>query len=306
MGKNCAVGRLHLAALCPPFCDDHWRTIAPIVNFPLARCRSTCTRKNADMLLGKRIAVVLPAYNAGRTLRRTYAEIPHDIVDDVILTDDASRDDTVEVARQLGIHTLRHDCNLGYGGNQKTCYRAALTRGADIVIMLHPDYQYSPRLVAAMASMVASGHYDLVMGSRILGKGALKGGMPRYKYVFNRALTFIQNIMIDQKLSEYHTGFRAWSRRALEPLPILNFSDDFVFDNEIVAAAHYFDFAIVEISCPTRYFPEASSIDFRRSAVYGLGVLRTALPFRLQKWDLSHSPLFAQPARLAPELEPAQ
>src|SRR5208282_2581830 len=189
------------------------------------------------MLLGKRIAVVLPAYNAGRTLRRTYAEIPHDIVDDVILTDDASRDDTVEVARQLGIHTLRHDCNLGYGGNQKTCYRAALTRGADIVIMLHPDYQYSPRLVAAMASMVASGHYDLVMGSRILGKGALKGGMPRYKYVFNRALTFIQNIMIDQKLSEYHTGFRAWSRSALEPLPILNFSDDFVFDNEIVAAA---------------------------------------------------------------------
>ncbi len=265
-------------------------------------------RKNADMLLGKRIADVLPAYNAGRTLRRTYAEIPHDIVDDVILTDDASRDDTVEVARQLGIHTLRHDCNLGYGGNQKTCDRAALARGADIVIILHPDYQYNPRLVAAMASMVASGHYDLVTGSRILGKGALKGGMPRYKYLFNRALTFIQNILIDQRLSVIHTGFRAWRRSALEALPILNFSDDFVFDNEIVAAAHYFEFAIGEIDCPTVYLTEASSIDFRRSVVYGLGVLRTALAFRLQKWDLSHSPLFAQTraARLAPELEPAQ
>ena len=260
-----------------------------------------------NMLLGKRVAVVLPAYNAGKTLRQTYAEIPHDIVDDVILTDDASRDDTVEVARELGIHTLRHDRNTGYGGNQKTCYRAALARGADIVIMLHPDYQYSPRLVAAMASMIASGHYDLVMGSRILGKGALKGGMPKYKYIANRFLTLAENLLIGQKLSEYHTGYRAWSREALEALPILNFSDDFVFDNEIVAAAHFFGFPIGEISCPTKYFPEASSINFRRSVVYGLGVLRTGLAFRLHKAGLVRSPLFvtADEARIPGRLQAA-
>ena len=237
------------------------------------------------MLLGQRIAVVLPAYNASATLRRTHAEIPLDVVDDVILTDDASRDDTVEVARELGIHTIRHERNLGYGGNQKTCYRAALARGADIVIMLHPDYQYSPRLVTAMASMIASGHYDLVMASRILGLGALRGGMPLYKYIFNRLLT------------EYHTGYRAWSRRALESLPILNFSDDFVFDNEIVASAHYFGYPIGEISCPTKYFDEASSINFRRSVVYGLGVLSTSLAFRLRRWGLASSPIFERRAK---------
>lgn len=257
------------------------------------------------MLLGRKIAIVLPAYNAGKTLRRTFDEIPHDIVDDVILTDDASKDDTVAIAGELGIHTLRHERNLGYGGNQKTCYRAALARGADIVIMLHPDYQYSPLLVVAMASMVASGHYDVVLGSRILGNGALKGGMPLYKYVANRALTLFQNIFINQKLSEYHTGYRAWSRRALENLPILNFSDDFVFDNEMLTSAHFFGFGIGEISCPTKYFEEASSINFKRSLVYGLGVLRTSLAFRMQRWGLASSPLFARnvAGRIAPRLE---
>ena len=245
------------------------------------------------MLMGKRIAVVLPAYNAEKTLRQTYAEIPHDIVDDVILTDDASRDDTVSVARELGIQTLRHDRNLGYGGNQKTCYRAALERGADVVIMLHPDYQYSPKLVTAMASMVCSGHYGVVLGSRILGNGALKGGMPVYKYFANRALTFTQNLLIGQKLSEYHSGYRAWSRKVLTTLPILNFSDDFVFDNEMLSAAHYFGFPIGEISCPTKYFEEASSINFRRSVTYGLGVLRVAAAFRLQRWGAARSPIFA-------------
>ena len=246
------------------------------------------------MLLGRKIAVVLPAYNAAKTLRRTYAEIPHDIVDDVILTDDASTDDTVAIAHELGIHTLRHDKNLGYGGNQKTCYRAALARGADVVIMLHPDYQYSPRLVTAMASMVASGIYNVVLGSRILGNGALQGGMPLYKYVANRALTLAQNLLIGQKLSEYHTGYRAWSRQALVDLPVLNFSDDFVFDNQMLSAAHYFGFRIGEISCPTKYFEEASSINFRRSVKYGLGVLSTAWAFRMQKLGLADSPVFAR------------
>ncbi|HEY1942273.1 MAG TPA: glycosyltransferase family 2 protein [Roseiarcus sp.] len=236
---------------------------------------------------------MLPAYNASKTLRQTFAEIPREIVDDVILTDDGSKDDTVKIAQELGIYTLRHDRNLGYGGNQKTCYRAALARGADIVIMLHPDYQYSPLLVTAMASMVASGHYDVVFGSRILGNGALAGGMPLYKYIANRALTLIQNILINQKLSEYHTGYRAWSRDVLATLPLLNFSDDFVFDNEMVTSAHFFGFPIGEISCPTKYFEEASSINFRRSLIYGLGVLRTALAFRLQRWGLRSSSLFA-------------
>jgi len=259
------------------------------------------------MLFGRKVAVVLPAYNAAKTLRQTYAEIPHEIVDDIILTDDASADETVRIARELGIHTLRHDRNLGYGGNQKTCYRAALARGADIVIMLHPDYQYSPRLVTAMASMVSSGHYDVVLGSRILGNGALKGGMPLYKYIANRALTFVQNILIDQKLSEYHTGYRAWSRNVLASLPMLSFSDDFVFDNEMLTSAHFFDFRIGEISCPTKYFAEASSINFKRSLIYGIGVLRTALAFRLQRAGLRASPLFGSDvaARLPPRLERA-
>ena len=245
------------------------------------------------MLAGKRVAVVMPAYNAAKTLSQTVAEIPREIVDDIILTDDASRDDTVEIAKSLGLHTLRHEANRGYGGNQKTCYMAALECGADIVIMLHPDYQYSPRLVAAMASMIASGHYDVVLASRILGKGALAGGMPLYKYVANRMLTFVENILLGQKLSEYHTGYRAWSRAVLEKLPLLSCSDDFVFDNQMIAQAVHFGFPIGEISCPTKYFDDASSINFRRSVTYGFGVLSTALRFRLNKMKLSKSELFA-------------
>jgi glycosyltransferase involved in cell wall biosynthesis len=244
------------------------------------------------MLAGKRVAVVMPAYNAAKTLSQTVAEIPREIVDDIILTDDASRDDTVQVANALGLHTLRHESNRGYGGNQKTCYAAALERGADIVIMLHPDYQYSPRLVAAMASMIASGHYDAVLASRILGKGALAGGMPLYKYVANRALTFVENILLGQKLSEYHTGYRAWSREVLEKLPLLTCSDDFVFDNQMIAQAVHFGYSIGEISCPTKYFDDASSINFRRSVTYGFGVLGTALEYRLNKMGLSKSKLF--------------
>ena len=244
------------------------------------------------MLAGKRIAVILPAYNAARTLERTVAEIPRDIVDEVILTDDGSADDTAALSRRLGLHTLVHDRNRGYGANQKTCYAEALARHADIVVMLHPDYQYSPRLVAAMASMIASGHYDVVLGSRILGRGALAGGMPLYKYIANRFLTFFENVMLGLKLSEYHTGYRAWSRGLLERLALERCSDDFVFDNEMLAQAAYIGAPIGEISCPTRYFAEASSINFERSVTYGLGVLRTALAYRLAKWRLRPSPLF--------------
>jgi glycosyltransferase involved in cell wall biosynthesis len=244
------------------------------------------------MLDGKRVAVVLPAYNAEQTLVRTYREIPLDVVDDVILIDDASKDATSQLARSLGIHTIIHEANRGYGGNQKTCYAAALERGADIVVMLHPDYQYSPRLVTAMASMIASGHYDVVMASRILGKGALKGGMPLYKYVANRALTALENVLLGQKLSEYHSGYRAWSRKVLETLPLEVCSDDFVFDNQMLAQATWFGFDIGEISCPTRYFAEASSINFRRSCIYGWGVLSTALAYRLARWGLVRPALF--------------
>jgi glycosyltransferase involved in cell wall biosynthesis len=259
-----------------------------------------------QMILGKRVVVVLPAYNAARTLIRTYEEIPHDVVDDVILTDDASRDDTVEVARRLGIHTLVHRRNQGYGANQKSCYTSALARGADIVVMLHPDYQYTPKLVTAMASMIASGEYDAVLGSRILGRGALVGGMPLYKYVFNRLLTFAQNLLMQQKLSEYHTGYRAWSRDVLTTLPLLACSDDFVFDNQMLAQAMWSGCRIGEISCPTRYFPEASSINFRRSVIYGLGVLKTALQFRLARWRWSNGGLFraADDLRLDPGRTP--
>ncbi len=244
------------------------------------------------MVEGKRVVVVLPAYNAARTLARTVREIPRDAVDDVILTDDASRDETAELARSMGLHVLTHEVNLGYGGNQKTCYAEALARGADIVVMLHPDYQYSPTLVTAMASMIASGHYDAVLASRILGRGALAGGMPLYKYVFNRLLTLLENILLAHKLSEYHTGYRAWSAEVLSTLPLLACSDDFVFDNQMIAQAIHFGFRIGEISCPTRYFAEASSINLRRSIVYGLGVLRTALTFRLHRMRLLRSPLF--------------
>ena len=249
------------------------------------------------MLSNKKVCVVLPAYNAAKTLARTFAEIPADIVDDVILTDDASADETIAVARQLGIHTLIHDANRGYGANQKTCYRAALARGADIVVMLHPDYQYTPRLVTAMASMIASEQFDVVLGSRILGVGALAGGMPRYKYVANRVLTLVQNLLMGHKLSEYHTGYRAWSRAVLEQLPLLACSDDFVFDNQMLAQAIHFGFRVGEISCPTKYFAEASSINFRRSVVYGLGVLRTSAAFRLHKLGLARWPLLSGDGR---------
>ena len=257
------------------------------------------------MIDGLRVAAVLPAYNAALTLRQTVAEIPRDVVDDIILTDDCSRDTTVAVAEELGLHVVRHDENRGYGGNQKSCYTAALGRGADIVVMLHPDYQYSPKLVTAMAGMIASGHYDAVFASRILGKGALAGGMPRYKYVFNRMLTLFQNIVMSQKLSEYHTGYRAWSRRVLETLPLLAASDDFVFDNQMIAQTAWFGFAIGEISCPTRYFAEASSINFKRSCVYGLGVLATSLEYRLARWGLLRSPLFDRADRLKLAANPA-
>lgn len=244
------------------------------------------------MLHGKRVIVVLPAYRAEKTLERTYRDIPHDIVDDCLLVDDASDDQTVHMAQRLGIRTFVHDINRGYGANQKTCYREALRLGADIVVMLHPDYQYDPRLITAMAGMIASGIYDLVLGSRILGNTALHGGMPRYKYISNRFLTLFQNWLLGIKLSEYHTGYRAYSRPVLESLPLLACSDDFVFDNQVITQAAAFGFSIGEISCPTKYFEEASSINFRRSVVYGMGVLETSVVYRMWKWGLWKSPLF--------------
>jgi glycosyltransferase involved in cell wall biosynthesis len=244
------------------------------------------------MIENRRVTVILPAYNAAKTLARTCAEIPRDIVDDIILTDDASRDETVAIAGGLGLHTIRHEHNRGYGGNQKTCYQAALERGADIVVMLHPDYQYTPKLVPAMAAMLVSDHYDAVLASRILGRGALAGGMPPYKYIANRALTFTQNILMGAKLSEYHSGYRAWTRAVLERLPLDRCSDDFVFDNQMLALAMHFGYRIGEISCPTRYFPAASSIDLRRSVIYGVGVLATSMQYRLHRAGLRRSGLF--------------
>ena len=244
------------------------------------------------MVNGKRVMVVLPAYNAARTLERTISEIPPGVVDDLLLVDDASKDDTVSLARRLGIACVVHPKNRGYGGNQKTCYTEALRRGADIVVMLHPDYQYSPRLIGAMAWLVASGEFDVILGSRILGTGALDGGMPRYKYVANRFLTAVENVLLGERLSEYHTGYRAFAREVLERLPLEEGSDDFVFDNEMLAQAVAFGYRIGEISCPTRYFAEASSINFRRSVVYGFGVLGTALKFRLHRWGLRRDRLF--------------
>src|SRR5215208_327721 len=241
--------------------------------------------------------VVLPAYNAGRTLEKTIAEIPMTVVDELLLVDDASGDDTVAVAERLGIPYVVHPRNRGYGGNQKTCYTEALRRGADIVIMLHPDYQYSPRLIEAMAPLAASGEFDVILGSRILGEGALAGGMPVYKYLSNRALTAFENILLGLKLSEYHTGYRAFRREVLETLPLHECSDDFLFDNQILAQAAMFGFRIGEISCPTKYFAEASSINFRRSVVYGLGVLGTSMRYRLQRWGLVRSRLFDREGR---------
>ena len=244
------------------------------------------------MLQGQRIAVVLPAYNAAATLERTYQEIPRDLVDDVLLVDDASEDETVSIASRLNITTFTHPTNLGYGGNQKTCYRQALQLKSDVFIMLHPDYQYTPRLIPAMASMVVSKEYDMVLGSRILSGQALKGGMPLYKYLSNRFLTAVENMLTLAKLSEYHTGYRAFSRRVLETLPLEENSNDFVFDNQVIVQALYFGFRIGEISCPSRYFPEASTLSFGRSVKYGLGVLLTGLQFRLQKLGICHFSIF--------------
>ncbi len=251
------------------------------------------------MYNGKKVIVVMPAYRAALTLERTYREIPFDLVDDVILVDDHSPDNTADVARELGIrHVIRHDKNKGYGGNQKTCYAKALDLGADIVIMLHPDYQYTPLLLTAMISIIGNDLYPVVFGSRILGKGALKGGMPMYKYIANRFLTFTQNVLMNQKLSEYHTGYRAFSAEVLRSLDFTHNSDDFVFDNEMIAQIFWQGFDIAEVTCPTKYFDEASSINFKRSAVYGLGVLTVSVCYRLSRWGLMRWKLLS-PKRVA-------
>jgi glycosyltransferase involved in cell wall biosynthesis len=253
------------------------------------------------MYHNKRIVVVMPAYNAERTLLQTYEEIDRDLVDDVILVDDASNDRTVEVANELGLHVLVHPKNRGYGGNQKTCYAEAVRLGADIIIMVHPDYQYTPLLIPAMATMIANGVYDCVIGSRILGGKARTGGMPLYKYLSNRLLTLSQNLLMGSKLTEFHTGYRAFSREVLERLPLDQNSDDFVFDNQMLAQVIFYGYRIGEVSCPTKYFDEASSINFRRSCVYGLGCLRTALEFRLARIGLTRSRIFRRPLRQQPQ-----
>ncbi|HYL12253.1 MAG TPA: glycosyltransferase family 2 protein [Terriglobales bacterium] len=248
------------------------------------------------MINGKRVAVVMPAFNAEKTLEATVCDIP-DLVDIRILVDDHSSDKTVELAERLGLHVYVHDKNYGYGRNQQTCYREALAAGADVIIMVHPDYQYTPLLVTAMASMVAFDVYDVVLGSRIIGGQARRGGMPFYKYVANRLLTALENLFLGAKLSEYHTGYRAFSRKVLTELPLLENSDDFVFDNQVLAQCVYFGFRIGEVSCPTKYFAEASSINFRRSVKYGLGVLATTLQFALQKWGLVRLSRFSAQGR---------
>lgn len=244
------------------------------------------------MLNGKKIVVVLPAYNAAATLAKTHSEIPFEVVDEVILVDDHSKDETAEISRQLQLKTIVHPSNRGYGGNQKTCYKNALSAGADIVLMLHPDYQYTPRLIVPMAAMIAYGGYDAALGSRILAQSAVKGGMPVYKYLFNRVLTLIQNLLMGQKLSEYHTGYRAFSRKILETLPLEENSDDFVFDNEMIAQMLYFGFRVGEVSCPTHYSPESSSISFRRSVKYGFGVLSVSMKYFLEKRGLIRTRIF--------------
>ena len=245
------------------------------------------------MISGQKVVVVMPAYNAELTLERTFKDIPFDIVDEVLLVDDFSHDETVALAQKLNIRCFLHERNLGYGGNQKTCYTEALKLGADIVVMLHPDYQYSPKIIPALAGLVASGEYELALGSRILGGKSIQGGMPVYKYLANRVLTAMQNLILGAKLSEYHTGFRAFARRVLEILPILENSDDFLFDNEILCQAVYFGFNIGEVSCPTHYFPEASSINLTRSVKYGFGVLLTSGKFLLQKLGLRNYKIFS-------------
>lgn len=245
------------------------------------------------MLANKKIIVVLPAYNAAKTLQKTFEEIPFDIVDDVILTDDFSNDETITIAKKIGIqHIISHDKNKGYGANQKSCYKKALELNADIIVMLHPDYQYTPKLIPAMCTLVVNDLYDVVLGSRILSKGALKGGMPFYKYVSNRILTLVQNILMNQKLSEYHTGYRCFDAKILNKIDFENNSDDFVFDNEILAQCCYINARIGEISCPANYFEEASSINFKRSIIYGFGVLRVSISYFLQKIKLFQSSLF--------------
>ena len=246
------------------------------------------------MLNGKKIVIVMPAYNAAKTLERTYRELPHDIVDEVVLVDDQSKDETAELAHSIGInHIIVHDENLGYGGNQKTCYKHALDLGADVVIMVHPDYQYTPKLCRAMASVIAEGIYDCVLGSRILGTGALKGGMPFYKYIANRGLTAFQNLMLSYKLSEYHTGYRAFSKNILQTLPLEFNSNNFVFDNQMLAQIIYAGYEIGEVTCPTKYMDEASSINIKNSIIYGLGVIRTSMEYRANKMKLIKSKKFA-------------
>jgi glycosyltransferase involved in cell wall biosynthesis len=245
------------------------------------------------MIKNKKVTVVLPAYNAAATLEKTYKEIPMDIVDEVVLVDDNSKDETMQKAKDLGIkHVIRHEVNRGYGGNQKTCYNKALEIGSDIIIMVHPDYQYTPKLIESMAYLIANEVYPVVFGSRILGKGALKGGMPIYKYIANRILTLFQNILMGQKLSEYHTGYRAFDKKIFEKINIEANSDDFIFDNQMIAQVFNANFDIAEITCPTKYFDEASSINFKRSSIYGLGVLKVSILYRLNKWGIYTSPIF--------------
>ena len=250
------------------------------------------------MLKNKKIVVVLPAYNAEKTIEQTYNEIPFDIVDEVVLVDDLSKDRTVEVAKQIGIkHIIIHEKNKGYGGNQKTCYKKALDLGGDIIIMLHPDYQYTPKLITAMASIIANDVYSVVMGSRTLGKGALKGGMPLYKYISNRILTLIQNILMNQKVSEYHTGYRAYTKEVLMSINLEANSDNFVFDNQVLAQITFAGYEIAEITCPTKYSENSSSINFTNSIVYGLGVLSVSLAYFFQKMGLAKYKLFEKPHR---------
>lgn len=245
------------------------------------------------MLNGKKIGIVLPAYNAAGTLEKTYKEIPFDIVDEIVLVDDASKDNTSELAKALGIHhVIRHEQNLGYGGNQKTCYAKALELDVDIIVMLHPDYQYTPKLIYAIVSIIAFDVYPVVLGSRILGNGALKGGMPLYKYIANRFLTLTQNVLMGQKLSEYHSGYRAFSKEIFSKINIQANSDDFVFDNEMLGQIFYAGYEIGEVTCPTKYFEEASSINFKRSVKYGLGVLGVSVKYRLAKWKIVIDPIF--------------
>lgn len=249
------------------------------------------------MIYGKRVVVVMPAFNAEKTLEKTWSEVPREYIDTIVLVDDGSHDGTVSLSRKLGLHTLVHDANRGYGGNQKTCYREALRLNADIVVMVHPDYQYSPKLIVSLAAMVASGHYDLALGSRIIGGGTIDGGMPRHKYIANRILTLIQNICFGAKLSEYHTGFRAFSADLLRALPLSENSNDFIFDNEMIAQTLYLRYCVGEISCPTRYLDVSSSISFARSVTYGFGVLAVTIKFLAARWGLIKPKIFSSSGR---------